>query len=97
MTDGMKTALTFSLLAALFTAGTTMAGITGNAQWNIFAVLPFACMGTSAFLLRWPAYMYRYFIGVTERDSERGIVSIHTVGLAALVVSPIAIYLLFFG
>jgi len=97
MTDGMKTALTIALLATLFMVGATMASLTGIAQWRMLGALPFICMGASAMVFRWPPYMYRYFSGVAERDSERGIMSIHTVGVAGLVVAPVAVYLLFFG
>ncbi|WP_342632701.1 hypothetical protein [Marinobacter alkaliphilus] len=97
MTDGMKTALTFALLAALFMVGATMTSVTGVAEWRLLGVLPFICMGASAMVFRWPSYMYRYFSKVSERDSERGVVSIHTVGVVGLVVAPVAVYLLFFG
>ncbi len=97
MTDGMKTALTFALLVALFMAGATMTNITGVAEWRLFGVLPFICMGASAMVFRWPPYMYRYFSKVSERDSERGVVSIHTMGVVGLAVAPVAVYLLFFG
>jgi hypothetical protein len=89
--------LTFALLVALFIAGTTMDSITGEVHWRMLGVLPFICMGASAMLFRWPAYLYRYFSGVSERDSERGVMSIHTVGAVSLVVAPVALYLLFFG
>ncbi len=99
MTDGMKTALTLTLLAALFMAGgATMINITGVAEWRLFGVLPFILMGVSSLVFRWPAYMHRYFSKVSERDSERGgVVSIHTMGVVGLVVAPVAVYLLFLG
>lgn len=97
MTDGMKTALTFALLAALFAAGATMTSITGATQWRMLGGLPLMCMAASAMLFRWPNYMRRYFSGVSERDSQRGVMSIHTLGVVGLVVAPLAVYLLFFG
>ncbi|KXS54680.1 hypothetical protein LWH94_18580 [Marinobacter sp. G11] len=97
MTDGMKTALTLALLAALFMLGAAMTSITGVVEWRLLGVLPFICMGASAMVFRWPSYMYRYFSKVSERDSERGVVSIHTMGVVGLVVAPVAVYLLFFG
>ena len=97
MTDGMKTAFTFAFLIALFMAGTTMATTTEFAQWRVFGFLPFICMGASALFFRWPPYIYRYFSGVSERDSERGVISIHTLGVVGFVVAPVALYLLFFG
>src|SRR5690554_1025113 len=97
MTDGMKTALTFALLVALFMVGATMINITDVAEWRLFGVLPFILMGASSLVFRWPAYMHRYFSKVSERDSERGVVSIHTMGVVGLVVAPVAIYWLFIG
>lgn len=97
MSDGIKTVLTFALLATLLMVGAAMESITGIVQWRVVGVLPFICMGASAMLFRWPNFMYRYFSGISERDSERGVMSIHTVGVAGLVVAPVALYLLFFG
>lgn len=97
MTDGMKTAFTFGLLAALFAVGAMMSSITGVTQWRMLGVLPFFCMGASGMLFKWPSYMFRYFSGVTERDSEKGVLSIHTIGVVSLVASPVVLYLLFFG
>jgi hypothetical protein len=97
MSDGIKTVLTFALLATLLMVGASMESITGIVQWRVVGVLPFICLGASAMLFKWPPYMFRYFSGVTERDSERGVMSIHTAGVVGLVVAPVALYLLFFG
>lgn len=97
MTDGRKTALMFTLLATLFIVGAAMDNLTGADEWRILGVLPLICVGASAMLFRWPPFMYRYFSDVSKRDSERGAMSIHTIGVIILVIAPVALYLLFFG
>lgn len=97
MTNGVKAAMTLVLLIALFTVGAVMDEITGHIGWRLFGVLPILCLGASAMLFRWPRYLYQYFRGVSERDSQKGFVSLYSLGVAGLAATLVAVYMMLTG
>ncbi|MDC9612015.1 hypothetical protein [Pseudoalteromonas sp. GABNS16H] len=88
MNDGAKTFLTFAIAVAAFGLGGTLVDSQGSNQvvWRTVATAPLLCLGASSLFFRWPAYIMRYFDGVAERDAQRGLLSLHNLGTAIIVV-----------
>lgn len=93
MTDGAKTFLTLAIAIAAFGVGGTLVDSQGSNQelWRLVATAPLLCLGASTLFFRWPSYISRYFDGVAERDAQRGLLSLHSLATAIIVVIGIAV------
>lgn len=61
------------------------------------AIIPFACVFIGEFFSGRPRFIADYMNELVERDSDRGVLSIHNLGLVMFIVTPIFIYLMFFN
>ena len=62
---------------------------------NFIAITPLFCVFIGEMFTGRPRFIKEYLEEVVERDSQRGVFSIHNLGLIVFLLAPVIIYLLF--